>query len=98
MNYSLELYPALADEIEDLKHWHEAQRTGLGERFYAELLHQFSLIISNPLIYAIRERDVRVVRLSGFSYLIRYRILGTKVRVLSVIHAARVKGRWKFRR
>ena len=98
MIYSLEFHPAVSDEIEVLKLWHELKRSGLGDKFYAELLKQFGVITANPLIFAIVEADVRVARLKRFSYLIRYRLIGTRVRVVSVVHAARVKGRWKFRR
>ncbi len=98
MSYSLEFHPALADEIEELKLWHDLQQRGLGDKFYAELLDRFEFITRNPFVFAIVERDVRIARLRQFSYLVRYRIFGTRVRVLSVIHAARGRGRWRLRR
>jgi hypothetical protein len=98
MRYTLEFHLALADEIEELKLFHEQKQRGLGDKFYAELLNRFELIIQSPLAFAVVERDVRVVRLRRFSYLVRYCVLDTRVRILSVIHGARAEGDWRFRR
>ena len=98
MSYSLEIPPAVADEIEAIKLWHELRGKRLADKFHDELITQLEFIVENPKVFAIVSRDIRVARLKRFSYLIRYRIIGNRVRITSVVHSSRAKGRWRFRR
>ena len=98
MSYSLEFNPAVRDEVESQRLWYELQRPGSGDDFYGEVIERLDLVIQNPQVFAADRRGVRLAWLKSFLYLIRYRIMGTRVRILSVVHSSRVRGGWNRRR
>lgn len=98
MSYTIEFHPALDDEIEALKLWYELQKSGLGNEFYNELFDRFTFIAASPLVFAIVEEDVRVARLKRFSYVVYFRVMNSRVRVLAVVHTSRMQGQWHIRR
>ncbi|WP_254509953.1 type II toxin-antitoxin system RelE/ParE family toxin [Anatilimnocola floriformis] len=99
MSVSLEYHAAVLPEVELIKISYEENRVGLGAEFLAELMKFLLAIADNPRRFAVVKRQERIARMFQFPYLIRFRILKDgRIRILSVIHSARVAGDWTRRR
>lgn len=98
MKLRLEYHLAVLPEVELIKLSYESNRVGLGEEFLAELKRFVLSIVDNPKQFAISKRDERIARMFQFPYLVRFRLLKDRIRILSVIHSARQTGDWTRRR
>jgi hypothetical protein len=98
MTSPLEYHLAVLPEIELIKLSYESNRVGLGDEFLAELRLFLEAIVKNPRRFAIVKRDERIARMLRFPYLVRFRLLSERIRILSVIHSARNTGDWTRRR
>jgi plasmid stabilization system protein ParE len=87
---------ALSD-VESSQEWYESQRPGLGDRFARTVTHSAELIGMWPESHAIIWRNVRAYKLTGFPYVIYYRIRSEYVEVIAVLHGRRDESAWKSR-
>lgn len=93
----LEFHPAVPSEIEAIELWHEIKQRGLGTRFRDDIAATFETIRDHPEHFAKSERDIRMTRLMIFSYVVRFRWLDDRIRIVSVKHSSQGPGRWQSR-
>lgn len=98
MSRRLEFHPAVRLEIEAIELWHEIKQRGLGDRFRDDVRDTLQAIREYPEHFAKTDRDIRMAPLKIFSYVVRFRWVGDRVRVVSVKHTSQGSGRWKSRR
>ena len=89
--------PAAAAEIDEAYLWYEAQRTGLGEEFLAEVNGALDTIREMPELYAVVHRDTRRAMLVRFPYSLLYRLVNKQVIVVACFHGKRDPRRWQSR-
>jgi plasmid stabilization system protein ParE len=98
MTWPLEYHPAVRSEVEAVELWHEMQRLGLGDEFSEDLRAVVTRIEEHPEHFAIVRRDVRQAMLKKFSYVVRFRWLKNRVRIVAVRHTSQASGGWQSRR
>jgi plasmid stabilization system protein ParE len=98
MSYAVRiLIPAEADTVEAAL-WYDAQASGLGADFLAEVNAAAERLAANPAMYAIRFGDVRRAPVHRFKfYGLFYLIRDSEVWVLAVFHGSR-HPRWLMER
>ena len=75
--------------------WYEQQREGLGKQFVAEVNAALERIEANPEQYQVVHRNIRHAITRHFPYGVFYRIRGSKISVLAVVHLHREDVPWK---
>jgi plasmid stabilization system protein ParE len=95
MNFCL--LPAAQAELDDAFQWYEAQTTGLGDRFLAEVVHAFGLIQQFPSAWHPLSTNTRRCRLKRFPYGVIYSHVGEEIVVLAVAHLHREPNYWSKR-
>jgi hypothetical protein len=66
MSFAIEFHLDVAKEISNSKQWYEAERPGLGAEFEAELFARFEFVRTNPNIFAVFQKDIRLARIKRF--------------------------------
>jgi hypothetical protein len=84
-------------EVRDAVEYYEAERAGLGDRFWCEVDSQIRWILRNAELPRLRPGDYRRVNLSVFPYYIAYAIRGETIVLLAVAHSARKPEYWTNR-
>lgn len=97
MTLRLVFHPLVADDIQAAYDWYEQQRSGLGADFLDELETMQLAISSNPGKHGFVGNDIRAGMLKRFPYIVDYRVLHDRIRVLAVYHAARDSAGWQSR-
>lgn len=97
MRLPLEFHPRVRDEIAEAVSWYDERRLGLGSEFVEELSSVFEEIENNPARYGFATPQVREAILNRFPFAVYYRAMKDRIRVLSVMHAARDPNTWQFR-
>ena len=64
------------EEAREAVDYYEAERPGLGDRFWQELNASLQWILSHPTVPRLREGDYRRVHLHSFPYYVAYAIRG----------------------
>lgn len=77
-------------------------RAGLGSAFNAEVAVFVSIIEANPQGFCRapgcpRGRDIRVVKIGRFDYLLYHEVLPTEVVIIAITHASRNDRGWRKR-
>ena len=80
--------------MRDARALYEAQRTGLGDCLYDELVRTIDRILLNPLVFAEWKPGLRSARCRDFPYRIVYRVKQDVVRVVAVYHLRRDPEQW----
>jgi plasmid stabilization system protein ParE len=89
--------PAAQIEARDAQDWYEAQTTGLGHRFRAELDHAVQRLSFNPFQFPTVFTDIRRALLRRFPYALFFRIVDDAVFVLACFHSSRDPRTWQRR-
>ena len=81
---------------------YEANVRGLGVEFRAQTMQLVSIIEANPQVFARaagspKGREVRVVKIGRFDYLLYHEVLPTEVVTIAVTHASRNDRGWRKR-
>ncbi len=97
MSLPLEFHPEFDTDAEAAAVWYERQQPGLGVALLDEASRVLARIEANPASYGFVERDVREGALKRFSYVIYYRVLRNRIRVLALWHTSRDPDGWKWR-
>jgi plasmid stabilization system protein ParE len=84
-------------EVIDAQDWYEAQASGLGVRFRAELDLAVQRISDNALQFPIVLRDVRRARLHRFPHYLLFRVDLDAVTVIACFHPRRDPQQWQRR-
>jgi plasmid stabilization system protein ParE len=93
----LNLHPEVRREIAEAHDWYERRQLGLGKDFPDEVQAILTEITSNPRQYGFAEGNIREGLLKRFPYVVYYRVLADRIRVLAVYHTARDPARWQAR-
>ena len=69
--------------------WYEKQQAGLGRRFTTAFVEAIDMAVERPTSFPVTHKDVRRVILNKFPYGLFFRLIGTTVRVVGVVHLHR---------
>lgn len=94
MTFDIDFSQEAKKDVSETYAWYENIRSGLGNRFRADLRQTTSFLRSEPDGIQIRYADVRIIFLKNFPYGIHYRIRKIIVKVMAVLHVKR-KPRWE---
>ncbi len=97
MTFEVLLRPEAERDLLDAAKWYEEQRPKLGQEFLDEAAATLTAIADAPLMYPQVHRDVRRALLQRFPFGAFYRIEGSAITVVAVMHASRDPRRWKSR-
>jgi plasmid stabilization system protein ParE len=97
MSHEIRVRIRAQKDIESVARWYEAQRTELGGEFLDEVRSTFSLIAKNPKLYPEIHRQTRRAILQRFPFGVFYRIKGTVVSIIAVMHSSRDPKQWMTR-
>lgn len=97
MTRELQFHPYVAFDILDITDHYESERTGLGERFFQQLLGMYAIVRDRPLQFGRVWRTWRIALVDKFPYKIVFRVEPYQIYVLSVIHVRRHDRIWKAR-
>lgn len=89
----IELHPGADDEFAAQVAYYEDQETGLGQRFYAEVIAYLDWISANPEVPRMREGHRRV-NLKVFPFYVAYTAERDRVWVLAVAHGSKRPRYW----
>jgi toxin ParE1/3/4 len=91
------LAPEVEQDVTEAFAWYEDQRSGLGEKFLANVEAALEAIRHNPEVYAAVYENYRRGFVRRFPYSIPYEYSGTTATVYCIIHAARDPAKWRKR-
>jgi len=99
VNYSIKLLPEARTDIKDIIDYYEEQQSGLGARFFKQLLPSIRQISQHPAIFQIRHKKVRQAPVKKLPIWIHYLIEETEkqVVIIAVTHSSRNPQVWKDR-
>ena len=98
MSPSLLIRPAAEADLREAYGWYEAQQSGLGTQFLAEVDRGFEGICEQPKAFAEVHRGVRRALIRRFPYCIFFLPEADRIVVLAVLHASRDPRMWQSRR
>jgi plasmid stabilization system protein ParE len=89
-------------EFDDAVDWHEAQQPGLGDDFLTEVYSAIQRVVASSHAFpavsrAPTGREVRVVTVHRFQYLMYYEVTPTEVVILCISHGKRMSHPWRQR-
>jgi toxin ParE1/3/4 len=87
--------PRAATQIAEAQIWYNTKKQGLGEEFLNSLEDVFQIIISNPLLFQVKHKQIRCGLLKRFPYGVFYFIDDKRIVVLSVFHLSMNPAKWK---
>lgn len=96
MKYKLFLQDTAKADISEAMRYYDSKQQGLGKRFLADFKSKSKLVRSNPEMYAVRYKDVRMALLKSFPYLIHFQLdKKTKtVAILAVFYGGEDPKKW----
>ena len=97
MTFVLRLRPEAEQDLLDAATWYEQRRESLGHQFLDEAVASLGAIGKAPSMYPQVYRNVRRALLRRFPFGIFYKVEGSAITVLAVMHASRDPRRWKGR-
>lgn len=84
-------------DIREAARWYNSQRRGLGRAFVQQVDALLDRISLNPMQHPIVHREVRRAIPRRFPYGVFYRINGSEILVLAVVHLHRDPSIWQER-
>jgi toxin ParE1/3/4 len=97
LSLPVEFRPDAAEEYVAATAWYEAQRAGLGREFVEAIDTAIAGAVASPELYREVHEDVRRVPVKRFPYLVFYRVLEDRLRVIAVLHGHRDPATWRDR-
>jgi plasmid stabilization system protein ParE len=91
LSYRLRFLEEARSEFINAVSWYEMQAAGLGERFLQNTLKLTDLIVSQPMLFEIKQSGYRETKISHFPFLLVYRIDPDQqiVVIVAVFHTSR---------
>ncbi len=88
------------NDIQKASEWYNEQLLGLGERFQSQVILQINSLKSNYLIYTIRYKNARCMKVKKFPYLVHFRVdkENSVVEIFGVFHTSRSPKIWLKRK
>jgi len=87
--YSIELSDFAIDDIAEILDWYRDQLGGLEKEFVVALETSFDQIVKNPLAFQIKIKQSRNILMQRFPYKVIFKIYGSKIKIIGVIHHLR---------
>jgi plasmid stabilization system protein ParE len=84
MKYKLDIQDTAKADISEAMRYYNSKQRGLGKRFLVDFKSKAKLIRSNPQMYAVRYKEVRMALLKSFPYLIHFQI-DKKAKTISIL-------------
>ena len=97
MTLSVAFRPTASAEYEEAAAWYNAQQTGLGAAFEAEVQFVLDIIAGQPDRYPIAVRDIREAPIGRFPFCVYYRVRAGRIVVTAVYHQSRDPVGWQSR-
>ncbi len=96
MKYKLVIQDTVKADISEAMRYYNSKRSGLGKRFLADFRNKSKLVRSNPEMYAIRYKDVRMALLKSFPYLIHFQLnkAAKTIDILAVFYGGEDPKKW----
>ena len=90
MTFTLVVTPAANRDIDEAMYWYDAQDQVLGNRFISAVQARFGDILNDPLrLRQLTGSTIRVSLLNHWPYMIYFRVVNERVRVIAIIHTSR---------
>jgi plasmid stabilization system protein ParE len=89
--------PAAAAELIEAYDWYEAELSGLGSRFRAEVDSTVERMTANPLQFPVVLKGVRRALLRSFPYMLFFTIKDNTLLVIACFHVSRDPRIWRKR-
>lgn len=97
MTYNVVVTNYAERDIEDAILWYNKIEATLSQRLIEELFTIFDLIASNPEIFRIRYKTLRIINLDVFPFQVVYRIQNQTIEVIAVFHSKQNPKKWEQR-
>lgn len=97
MTYAIRVRARARVDLDDISRWYESQRTGLGGRFVDEVETVFAHLSEQPFLYVEIYRGARRAVLQSFPFGVYYRVVGTVISLVAVMHSSRHPREWMRR-
>lgn len=97
MNYPVRLRDEAESDLADAAAWYEPQRVGLGHDFLDEVVSILDSIGAHPYSFPEVHRGIHRAIIRRFPFSVFYRVIGTEVLVLAIMHSTRDPARWQNR-
>ena len=89
MTYSIELSELAIDDIAEIQDWYRDHLNGLEKQFIVSLEGAFDQIAKNPLAFQVRIKQSRNILLKRFPYKVIFKIYGSTIKIVAIIHHSR---------
>lgn len=89
MSYVVSVRVSAKHDVAEAEDWYEEREPGLGVQFRAEVYDAIARISDNPFIYPELLYGNRRVVLRRFPYNIWFRVAGSDVLVMAIVHGKR---------
>ncbi len=90
-------HDAALEEAIEAAGWYERQQPGLGIRFLSQWRTAEARMVASPEIHRCFEGELRKCRFDVFPYALVFRICGTRLQIIAVMHMSRRPGYWRGR-
>ena len=95
--FQLNVRPEAEAEAQEAAQWYDQESPGLGQAFLEVVERSLRAVQEHPLRFPLVHGDIRRALLKRFPYGVYFRLRGTEVRILAVMHHARNPARWQNR-
>ena len=89
MTYTIEISEFAVQDIAEIIEWYRDQKEGLEYEFVSSLEITLGQVESNPLAFQLRIKQSRVALLQRFPYKVVFKIYGSIIKIIGVIHHSR---------
>jgi len=95
--YAVKIEPEALADIQEITNWYNEAQAGLGKRFQNTAIKQINSLKKDPLIYAIRYKEIRCIVIKNFPYMAHFfiNVENNTVEVLAVISTDRNPKIWQ---
>ena len=97
MGYNVIIKPLAEQDIAESYQWYNEKQAGLGDDFLSELDRSLEFIRTNPLLYQVRYKEIRMVKLGRFPICLHYMIKKEVIFIQAVLSTYRNPRIWKKR-
>ncbi|HJZ94146.1 MAG TPA: type II toxin-antitoxin system RelE/ParE family toxin [Gemmataceae bacterium] len=97
MTFELIIDPEAKSDLAQARRWYDDQDPGVGRRFAQAVDAAFQRIKERPHLYPLVTEDVHFITPRRFPYVVYYRVEGSNVVVLAIVHQRRDSAVWRRR-
>jgi len=76
-------------DIQEILFYYEKISANLSSRFIQEIFDVFDVLKQNPFIFVVKYKNTRIAFLKKFPNGVHYKIDGSKIHVLTILHTKR---------